>query len=91
MTAVFTIHELYPILRDYRAAVHEALQELHAAGGVVNVPFDAIFVCELMGLVVDLATGVITGWADERIGPALAPKAIADRVPMGARGEVDSE
>lgn len=80
MTAPFTIHDLYPLLIDYRAAVHEALQELRAAGGVVVVPFDAIFLCELMGLVIDPATGAIVGWADDRVGPKLLPKQIAERL-----------
>ncbi len=89
MTAPFTIHDLYPLLTDYRAAVHEALQELRAAGGVVAVPFDAIFLCELMGLVIDPATGAIVGWADEQVGPKLLPKQIADRLSVTAEEEAE--
>jgi hypothetical protein len=64
-----TIHDVYRMLLDHRAAVHEALQELRASGTAVNVPFDAVFLCELAGLVVDLETGQVTGMAEDRVAP----------------------
>lgn len=83
----FTVHDLFPLLQAQRAAVHEALQEHRAAGGDVNVPFDAVFICELIGLVVNPATGEITGWADERVR-LRAPKSLVNRVPATVDGEV---
>lgn len=71
-----TIHHVFTLLNAHRAAVHEALQELRASGAPVNVPFDAVFLCELAGLVVDLQTGAITGLAE---GRAPAPVAALRR------------
>ena len=87
MTApLFTVSDLLPILQELRAAVHQDLQELRASGAPVAVPFDAVFVCELLGLVLDVASGEITGWADERVR-LREPKALASRVPCAATGE----
>ncbi len=61
-----TIHHVFALLNAHRAAVHETLQELRASGAPVSVPFDAVFLCELAGLVVDLQTGAITGLAEGR-------------------------
>jgi len=89
--ALFTVSDLLPILQEHRAAVHQDLQELRVDGAVVNVPFDAVFVCELLGLVLDVATGEITGWADERVR-LRSPKALANRIPVKAReAEVNDE
>ena len=84
--ALFTVSDLLPILQELRAAVHQDLQELRASGVPVAVPFDAIFVCELLGLVVDVASGEITGWADERVR-LCAPQTLASRVPASAGKE----
>lgn len=85
--AVFTVSDLLPILQDIRAGIHQDLQELRASGAAVNVTFDAVFVCELLGLVLDVATGEITGWADERVR-LRAPKVLKSRVPDAAQGQV---
>lgn len=85
--AVFTVSDLLPILQDIRAGIHQDLQELRASGAAVNVTFDAVFVCELLGLVLDVATGEITGWADERVR-LRAPKVLISRVPDAAQGQV---
>lgn len=86
----FTVHDLFPLLQAQRAAVHEAMQEHRSAGGEVAVPFDAIFICELIGLVVDPASGEITGWADERVR-LRAPQSLVSRVPVTVDGEVGRE
>jgi len=88
MTAACTIHDLFPLFQAHRTAVHTELQELQRSGVPVPAPFDAIFLCELVGLVVDLPTGEIVGWVDEDAGPKLAPKAIVERVPVTVAGEV---
>lgn len=67
-----TIQDVYGLLNEHRAAVHEALQELRVSGAAVNVPFDAVFLCELAGLVVDLQSGAILGVAEGR-APAPVP------------------
>jgi hypothetical protein len=64
-----TISEVYKYFLEHRAAVHEALQEQRAAGTAVNVPFDAVFLCELAGLVVDLETGLVDGLANGHVAP----------------------
>lgn len=87
--ALFTVSDLLPILQELRAGIHQDLQELRASGAAVNVTFDAVFVCELLGLVLDVATGEITGWADERVR-LRAPKVLAARVPVVLDGEVDA-
>lgn len=67
-----TISEVYKYFLEHRAAVHEALQEHRAAGTVVNVPFDAVFLCELAGLVVDLETGLVDALANGHVAPIAA-------------------
>ena len=84
-TVIFTVSDLLPILQELRA-VHQDLQELRATGVPVSVPFDAVFVCELLGLVLDLASGQITGWADERVR-LCAPSVLVNRVPVAATSE----
>jgi hypothetical protein len=64
-----SIHEVYRYFLERRAAVHADLQELRAAGQPVNVPFDAVFLCEVAGLVLDLETGFVDGLAEERVAP----------------------
>jgi len=86
--ALFTVSDLLPILQELRATVHQDLQELRASGAPVAVPFDAVFVCELLGLVLDVASGEITGWADERVR-LRAPQTLASRVPAAAGEEVN--
>ena len=83
---IFTVSDLLPILQELRAAVHQDLQELRATGVPVSVPFDAVFVCELLGLVLDLASGQITGWADERVR-LCAPSVLVNRVTVAATSE----
>ena len=64
-----TIQEVYTFFLEHRAAVHASLAELRAAGAAVNVPYDAVFLCELAGLVVDLETGLVDGLADGLVAP----------------------
>ncbi|MFN8463894.1 MAG: hypothetical protein U0X20_00025 [Caldilineaceae bacterium] len=64
-----TIHEVYACFIEHRAAVHASLAEQRAAGVPVNVPDDAVFMCELAGLVVDLETGLIDGLAGDLVAP----------------------
>lgn len=64
-----SVQEVYNLLIERRAAVHAELQELRVQGEPVNVPFDAVFLCELAGLVLDLETGLVAGIADDYVAP----------------------
>ena len=83
-----TIHEVYVCFIEHRAAVHASLAEQRAAGVPVNVPDDAVFLCELAGLVVDLETGLIDGLAGDLVAPIPALRSRLADAGFAVNGEV---
>ena len=61
-----TVWQVMALLEAKRAAVCAELEELRREGAGIIVPDDATFLCKLLGLVVNLETGQIEGWVDER-------------------------
>ena len=83
-----TIEEVYACFLEHRAAVHASLEEHRAGGAPVNVPYDAVFLCELAGLVVDLDTGLVDGLADGLVAPIPALRSRLAGAGFAVDGEV---
>lgn len=79
-----TLDDLYAMLTDRRAAVHQEIADLIAAGEPIAVPADAVFLCELLGLVVDLHTGVICAYEDEYVTPRMPLSDLRKIIDAGA-------
>ena len=62
-----TVWEILAVLEAKRTMIRSEVYELKSEGASVVVDADAVFLCELAGLVVDLGTGKIVGTADERV------------------------
>lgn len=61
-----TVWQVVALLEARRAKVRSEITELQGEGVAVVVDPDSIFLCELLGLVVDLEDGEVTGFAEER-------------------------
>ena len=83
-----TIEEVYGYFLAHRAAVHASLEEHRLAGAPLNVPYDAVFLCELAGLVVDLDTGLVDGLADGLVVPIPALRSRLAGAGFAVDGEV---
>ncbi len=62
-----TVWQVVAWLEAKRAKVRSEIAELQGEGVKVVVDPELLFLCELLGLVVELETGQITGVADERV------------------------
>jgi hypothetical protein len=67
--APLTYQDVLQVLHERRAAIQRGLDVVRASGDIINVPLDAIFLCELLGLTVNLQSGEIDAIADDQIVP----------------------
>jgi hypothetical protein len=61
-----TVWQVVALLEAKRAKVRSEITELQGEGVAVVVDPDSLFLCELLGLVVDLEDGEVIGLAEER-------------------------
>lgn len=61
-----TVWQVVALLEAKRAKLRSEITELQGDGVAVVVDPDSLFLCELLGLVIDLESGQVLGFANER-------------------------
>ena len=61
-----TVWQVVALLEAKRAKLRSEITELQGDGVAVVVDPDSLFLCELLGLVIDVESGHVLGFANER-------------------------
>jgi ABC-type amino acid transport substrate-binding protein len=77
--APLTYEAVLQILNEWRQAIQREIDAVRADGDIINVPLDAIFLCELLGLTVNLQSGEIDAIAGDRV---VAPAELRRRIAL---------